>query len=411
MSDHRRPREHPRTADRRRDLLRAARDCFAEHGVDATSLRQIAARAGMTHTGLLHHFGSKEELVLAVLQERDREEERSAARPGRPESDPADRSPFLALVLEEHRRAPEITRLWAELAAAAARPGHPARELLAERYARARELVAAQLRRRAADGALRDDAVPEVVAMLLPAVLDGLQTQWLLQRDLRIDAALDHFLGLVLRPGHGLEDGRTSGADPDRSVRSRTGGGTRSAVIGAAAGLFAARGYDGTSVQDVADAAGCSKATVLYHFAGKGELLAATMGPIVAGLDRIADRLRELPADRRRQEGVPALVQLAVRHRALAASASAPAWAAPRGRPEPTGTAEAVSRLCELLADPSDVTSTPVVRFALVGVFAFCRDAAGLDDRALAAALHGSLARLLPIAGGGEAGTATAVGR
>ena len=50
------------TAARIRD---AAIEAFAEAGVDATSVRAIAARAGVSAALVIHHFGSKEQLRVA----------------------------------------------------------------------------------------------------------------------------------------------------------------------------------------------------------------------------------------------------------------------------------------------------------------------------------------------------------
>ena len=48
-------------------VLRSAADLFAERGLAATSIRDIAARSRVNH-GLIHrHFGSKDALVAAVL--------------------------------------------------------------------------------------------------------------------------------------------------------------------------------------------------------------------------------------------------------------------------------------------------------------------------------------------------------
>ncbi|PRZ40428.1 TetR family transcriptional regulator [Antricoccus suffuscus] len=48
-------------------LLRAAADEFAERGFESASIRAIATRAGVNH-GLVHrHFGSKSQLLTAVL--------------------------------------------------------------------------------------------------------------------------------------------------------------------------------------------------------------------------------------------------------------------------------------------------------------------------------------------------------
>jgi TetR/AcrR family transcriptional regulator, repressor for neighboring sulfatase len=49
-------------------VLEAASELFAEKGPAATSIREVAARAGVNH-GLLHrHFGSKSQLLAATLQ-------------------------------------------------------------------------------------------------------------------------------------------------------------------------------------------------------------------------------------------------------------------------------------------------------------------------------------------------------
>jgi len=48
---------------------------------------------------------------------------------------------------------------------------------------------------------------------------------------------------------------------------------TRHEIVRQAMNLFQAGGYNATSLQDIATAAGCSKATVLYHFSGKPAVL------------------------------------------------------------------------------------------------------------------------------------------
>ena len=58
-----------RSAATRAALLAAARDLFAEHGFAATGREQIAERAGVTRGALYHHFGSKELLFRAVVEE------------------------------------------------------------------------------------------------------------------------------------------------------------------------------------------------------------------------------------------------------------------------------------------------------------------------------------------------------
>ena len=59
---------------RREAILRAASEVFAAHGYRGASLALIADRVGMSAPGLLHHFPTKEHLLidlLALRQERD----------------------------------------------------------------------------------------------------------------------------------------------------------------------------------------------------------------------------------------------------------------------------------------------------------------------------------------------------
>ena len=53
---------------RRELILDAARELFAEHGFVLTSLPMISEKVGITHAGILHHFGSKEGVLRALLE-------------------------------------------------------------------------------------------------------------------------------------------------------------------------------------------------------------------------------------------------------------------------------------------------------------------------------------------------------
>ena len=56
--------------DTRESLLDAAESLFAEHGIQASSLRMITQRAGANLAAVHYHFGSKEGLVRAVFSRR-----------------------------------------------------------------------------------------------------------------------------------------------------------------------------------------------------------------------------------------------------------------------------------------------------------------------------------------------------
>jgi AcrR family transcriptional regulator len=50
-------------------VYKAATDLFALKGFEGTSIRDIAAAVGLTISAIYHHFGSKEGLLLAILEE------------------------------------------------------------------------------------------------------------------------------------------------------------------------------------------------------------------------------------------------------------------------------------------------------------------------------------------------------
>ncbi|WP_234786532.1 MULTISPECIES: TetR/AcrR family transcriptional regulator [Mycolicibacter] len=52
-------------------ILNAALDLFTERGPAATSIRDIAARAGVNHGLVFRHFGTKQQLIGAVLDHLD----------------------------------------------------------------------------------------------------------------------------------------------------------------------------------------------------------------------------------------------------------------------------------------------------------------------------------------------------
>jgi len=63
-----------RTPDlgRRRELLEAVFEEFAAGGVGDRSLRELAAAVGTSHRMLLHYFGSREDLLVAIVEEAER---------------------------------------------------------------------------------------------------------------------------------------------------------------------------------------------------------------------------------------------------------------------------------------------------------------------------------------------------
>lgn len=54
--------------ERRRDMIEATLDCIADLGIEGTTVRAVAARAGISNGLIRHHFESKQNLIMAAYR-------------------------------------------------------------------------------------------------------------------------------------------------------------------------------------------------------------------------------------------------------------------------------------------------------------------------------------------------------
>lgn len=174
---------YAKTAQFRSEVLDAALRIVAEHGFDAATLQLIADEVHRSKAGLLHHFGSREGLMLEIL--RHREETDGLLFP----IEGASFAERTARLVEHNATVPGLIALFTVVSAlAAADPDDtPRRRHFTARYANSRAHFTARMTAAQEAGAIRADIAPEVAADLLIATMDGLQTQWLL--DPRLDMA------------------------------------------------------------------------------------------------------------------------------------------------------------------------------------------------------------------------------
>jgi len=59
---------------------------------------------------------------------------------------------------------------------------------------------------------------------------------------------------------------------------------TRERILATASGLFAERGFAGTSIRDISDALGVTKAALYYHFASKDDILRAIVDQPISAI-------------------------------------------------------------------------------------------------------------------------------
>ncbi|OLT12467.1 TetR family transcriptional regulator [Actinomadura sp. CNU-125] len=192
MTTQRKPRGPYRKGVRRREqILDTALEVFAGRG-DAP-LQEIADRVGLSQAGVLHYFGSREELLLAVLRRRDTLDLAACG----PAEGPGE---AVARTVRNNMDQPGLVRLFVSLSAAATDPSHPAHAFFADRYRDLTATIVRGLETGRRDGKVRADEDAAHMARLLLAVSDGLQLQWLLDPSLDMAALVETFDRLCAAP-------------------------------------------------------------------------------------------------------------------------------------------------------------------------------------------------------------------
>jgi AcrR family transcriptional regulator len=170
------PRRRGRRAGRGKlDVLHGARRVIAQRGADATRFRDVAAETGSAVSTLQYSFGSREDLIIAALEdaaEADLDRVRMAA-----EAAPGPVGQLRALVCESvvadsDETAREAWLVWVEYWRAAARDSE-LRSGSAGIYARWRTLVSGVLTDGRAAGDFRGDLDTDQTAIQVLALLDG----------------------------------------------------------------------------------------------------------------------------------------------------------------------------------------------------------------------------------------------
>ncbi|PDS43910.1 TetR family transcriptional regulator [Rhizobium anhuiense] len=161
---------------RRAEILTAAMRRFAEDGYQNAAIGDVARDVGLSLPGLLHHFPTKVDLLLAILDKRDLESESFTG------IHRADLRGLLKGMVEVFRRNAEmveVIRAFAILNAESLMKDHPAKAWFLNRATQLQNDIVATVDRAVADGSIDGRIDGKAIAAELIAVMDGLQMLWL----------------------------------------------------------------------------------------------------------------------------------------------------------------------------------------------------------------------------------------
>jgi AcrR family transcriptional regulator len=161
----------------REKILRGALEYFGQKGYWGSSMRDIADHVGMSQASMRHYFGTKTELLTAVLEERDLVSTEVA---GRAEVVTGSHLGGVVQIVADNAQQPNIARLFTILSAEATSEDHPAHEFFRARYERVAREVHDMLKGAMDHGEISTDVNLEQAARVVLATMAGLQLQWLL---------------------------------------------------------------------------------------------------------------------------------------------------------------------------------------------------------------------------------------
>jgi AcrR family transcriptional regulator len=183
-----------RQAETRRCLMDSAAKLFAKRGLQQASIEELADDAGYTKGAFYANFKNKEELFLAMLDERFAERVEQIERVIRGEGTEDEKAvragdEFAAVL----RADPDWQRLFFEFSAYAARD-EDFRQELVTRYRWMQDRIATALRKRKDDVDVPATVAPERVALMTCAMANGFALEKLLEGD----AVPDELYGTML---------------------------------------------------------------------------------------------------------------------------------------------------------------------------------------------------------------------
>lgn len=154
-------------------IVARAAEAFAQKGFHGASLRAIAREAEVDHSTLIHHFGNKTALLLAVLEWHDEQ--------GMPAELPDEITPQVLVdgftaVARQNEQTPGLVALLSTLSAEAGAADHPARDALRARHTVIGGVIGSAIREQRAAGIAPDDGLsPEQSAAVVVSTWEGLQ--------------------------------------------------------------------------------------------------------------------------------------------------------------------------------------------------------------------------------------------
>jgi AcrR family transcriptional regulator len=167
---------------RKRQIIDVATRMLARNGARGTTLTDIAVEAGVSQAAVVYHFGTKDELLNAVMDNRDQFEDEQLWKDG---PDPGLAIfDIIAAIVQSWDSQPEIVGLLAVLLAENVGSDGPLRARLQRNYQLTVDRIDSTLRAAQSRGEMRPEVDTRRKAIEILAFVSGLELAWLITPEL-----------------------------------------------------------------------------------------------------------------------------------------------------------------------------------------------------------------------------------
>jgi AcrR family transcriptional regulator len=178
--------------ERRQEIVKVAVEVFGQYGFKGGTLQQVGDKVGLTPAAIIKLFGSKEKLLIAVL------EHWGVVTGGivGPEAKGYQRLDGFKRLMAYHVEHPGLLELYTTMAAEATSVEHPAHGFMTARYHASREDMRRLFSDAVNEGRFRRMNQEEITheAEFLLAIMDGLEIQFLLNPAFDLQKSFSAFL-------------------------------------------------------------------------------------------------------------------------------------------------------------------------------------------------------------------------
>lgn len=186
-----RPRgSYAKTTERRRAIAEAALEIVLEKGHRALITAEVAQRTGLSEPGVLYHYPTKDDLLLAALTLSDEYEWSTM-----PLGESVMRAPARAA---ESLRRINVVRLHTAMFGESSDPSHPAHEYFKKRWRAGDERMVESIVRLQQSGVVGADVDPYQASRWIHTAWEGLQLQWLTEQNFDIAVELGSLIERIL---------------------------------------------------------------------------------------------------------------------------------------------------------------------------------------------------------------------